>query len=174
MQTCAHISGAAYFYDPKMCSLKGDAKKVLTVFLLKVPLLTCKTFKNLMGVCLHPRYGGWFAMRSVYIFSNVCVPDLDPVRIDDPLHNDESKIADLLYKFNYHWRDSTYRDVIKVDAKYSPLQQEYFNTEPRYRKALLKEWLAYPNQSFLSKIYEWNRVEEMRQKIYLEKNFYLE
>ena len=28
-----------------------------------------------MGVCLHPKYGGWFAMRSVVIFKNLLVSD---------------------------------------------------------------------------------------------------
>ncbi len=34
------------------------------------------SFKSIYGVCLHPSYIGWFALRAVIIFQKVLVPDL--------------------------------------------------------------------------------------------------
>ncbi len=28
------------------------------------------------GVCLHPKYVGWFALRAVILFHNISVPDM--------------------------------------------------------------------------------------------------
>ncbi|RNA42486.1 methylmalonic aciduria and homocystinuria type C -like protein [Brachionus plicatilis] len=100
MQTCAHVSGAAYFYDPKNFDydLVNDAEKSYK--------------KNLMGVCLHPRYGGWFAMRAVFVFRDVVLEDgeIDMKNVVDPLNGDMTKVLDVLQKFNFNWKDSRYRD----------------------------------------------------------------
>lgn len=86
-----------------------------------------------MGVCLHPKYGGWFALRAVLIFKNLKYPLLPRVKPIDVLGNDQSLIIDVLQRFNYAWQDSTYRDVIPVEERYSPLQQSYFQTLPKDR-----------------------------------------
>jgi methylmalonic aciduria homocystinuria type C protein len=129
-----------------------------------------------MGVCLHPKFGGWFAMRSVFIISNVSidVSNLREIRAEDHLNGDIDRVIDLLKRFNFSWRDGTYRDVIPVAEKYSKIQQEYFNLEPRLRKDLIREWLLYPNPKILCSIYERNSAEELKRKSYLLKNFYFE
>lgn len=98
-----------------------------------------------MGVCLHPKYGGWFAMRGVLIIKNLPCYDLIPKTPVDVLDADESRIIDLLDKFNTNWKDNSYRDVIKVDKKYSIRQIEYFVTEPKDRKKLISIWLNEEN-----------------------------
>ncbi|CAF0716922.1 unnamed protein product [Brachionus calyciflorus] len=164
MQTCAHVSGAAYFYDPK--KIENDRLNDETnTNLLK---------KNLMGVCLHSKYGGWFAMRCVFIFKNIILDNEElkwrqPI---DPLNGNYEKIIDLLKKFNYNWKDSTYRDVIKVKESYSSIQREYFNLEPKYRKDLIKEWLEYSNVEQLIQTYE-KIFKDKNLKNYLVKNFYI-
>jgi hypothetical protein len=65
----------------------------------------------------------------------------------DVLSNDESRIIDLLNKFNTNWKDNTYRDIIKVDKKYSEKQLEYFITEPKDRKALILKWFNDENKN---------------------------
>jgi methylmalonic aciduria homocystinuria type C protein len=55
MQTVAHVSGAAYFYDPKKYITKKENHEK----------------KISMGCCLHPKFGGWCAFRSVFIFKNL-------------------------------------------------------------------------------------------------------
>lgn len=122
-----------------------------------------------MGICLHPKYGGWFAMRCVFIFKNLLVSD-DQLKITEPvdaLKGDPEKIYDLIRKFNFNWKDSAFREVIKVEERYSDLQQEYFLTEPRNRKELLKKWLCYANHLKLINSYALKN-----QQNYLIRNFY--
>ena len=115
-------------------------------------------------------------MRCVFVFKNLIINtnDLIETRAQDMLNGNSDKIADLLKKFNYNWRDGTYREVFRVAERYSRIQQEYFNTEPQYRKAMLREWLMYPNPKLLCMVYERSSAEEMKLKDYLTKNFYLE
>lgn len=58
----------------------------------------------MFGVCVHPRFGGWFAIRALLIFEGVTVglemvqpvpPDCVPSR--------EERIQ-LLEAFNFHWQ----------------------------------------------------------------------
>jgi methylmalonic aciduria homocystinuria type C protein len=100
-----------------------------------------------MGVCLHPKYGGWFAMRGVFIIKNFLVYDLIPKEPIDVLNGNETNIYDLLNKFNFNWKDNTYRDVIKVEKKYSPKQLEYFLTDPSDRKRLILKWFEEENKN---------------------------
>ena len=127
-----------------------------------------------MGVCLHPKFGVWFAMRSVFIFKNVILNENELSRpvLKDPLNQDFEKIIGLLKNFNYDWKSSIYRNAIDVAQKYSDIQIEYFTTEPKCRKDLLKRWLNFPNKEQLLK--EYNKtILEIKRKDYLIKNFYL-
>lgn len=128
-----------------------------------------------MGVCLHPNYGGWFAMRCVFIFKNMLVNDSSLVqRIPDELfHGDTERILDLLEKFNYNWKDWTYRDVIPVKEKYSEIQKDYFKTEPKNRKVLIKKWLSFSNQKSLLLSYKWKIMDQIDIEDYLRRNFYI-
>ncbi len=92
----------------------------------------------MMGVCLHPKYGGWFALRSVLIFKTLEYPLLPRVLPTDVLNGDESFIIDVLQRFNYCWEDNTYRNVIPVIETYSSLQQSYFQTKPKERLVWLE------------------------------------
>jgi|688.fasta_scaffold1909562_2 methylmalonic aciduria homocystinuria type C protein len=80
-------------------------------------------------------------MRGVFIIKNTLAYDLIPKTPVDVLNDDESRIIDLLNKFNTNWKDNSYRDVIKVENKYSQKQIEYFTTEPSDRKKLIEKWL---------------------------------
>jgi cyanocobalamin reductase (cyanide-eliminating) / alkylcobalamin dealkylase len=86
-----------------------------------------------MGVCLHPKYGGWFALRAVAIFKTLKYPLLPIVEPVDVFNGDESLIVDVLKHFNYDWQSNAYRNMIYVEDSYSPLQQSYFQTEPKNR-----------------------------------------
>lgn len=59
---------------------------------------------QMFGVCVHPRFGGWFAIRALLVFEGVTVgpemfqplpPDCVPAR-EDRIH--------LLEAFNFHWQ----------------------------------------------------------------------
>ena len=56
VQTAGHVAGAVRFYQEK------DAN----------PELLEKQNKNskIYPVCLHPQFGGWFALRGIFIFPN--------------------------------------------------------------------------------------------------------
>lgn len=59
VQTAGHVSGAVRYYQRKDLSSDpwGPEKKIY-------------------GVCLHPEFGGWFALRGIAIFKTVSCPDL--------------------------------------------------------------------------------------------------
>ncbi|XP_074893087.1 cyanocobalamin reductase / alkylcobalamin dealkylase isoform X1 [Buteo buteo] len=53
-QTAAHVAGAAYYYQRKDVKLDPWEKK-----------------KKIYGVCIHPKYGGWFAIRGLLLFPDI-------------------------------------------------------------------------------------------------------
>ncbi|XP_039985426.1 cyanocobalamin reductase / alkylcobalamin dealkylase isoform X5 [Xiphias gladius] len=89
-QTAAHVSGAAFYYQQSDVTDQPWAEKV-----------------KMFGVCMHPRFGGWFAIRALLVFRDVTVgfevvqpvpPDCVPTR--------EGRIQ-LLEAFNFHWTGAT-------------------------------------------------------------------
>ncbi|XP_007259558.3 cyanocobalamin reductase / alkylcobalamin dealkylase [Astyanax mexicanus] len=121
-QTAAHVAGAARYYqhtdieDPPW----GN--------------------KKMFGVCIHPRLGGWFAIRAVLVWKDVEVgKELQQVPPPDCVSSQEARIK-LLEKFNYNWQDWTYRDIVPTEESYSTRQREYFITPPAQRGALLRQW----------------------------------
>lgn len=86
-------------------------------------------------VCWHPKYGGWFGIRCLMIFQGVQTLSL---RQKDPTDGLESgQFAKLLYLYNNHWADETWRDV-GLDGrsdveKYSEAQRQYFAQPPDQR-----------------------------------------
>lgn len=126
-QTAAHVAGAAYYYQRK--DVEAD------------PWGT----QHIAGVCIHPRFGGWFAIRGVVLLPGIEVPDLPPRKPPDCVPTRADRIT-LLEGFNFHWRDWTYRDVVTPEERYSEEQKTYFSTPPAQRLALLG--LAQPSESF--------------------------
>ncbi|XP_023218050.1 methylmalonic aciduria and homocystinuria type C protein homolog [Centruroides sculpturatus] len=120
MQTAAHVSGAAYYYrrDDLQEDPWGSNKKIF-------------------GVCIHPKYGGWFALRGVAIFEKFTCPLLTKTEPNDVIPEDKKR--ELLEKFNYHWEDWSYRDIIPVAEKYSEEQKKYFATKPGQRHKIIDE-----------------------------------
>lgn len=119
VQTAAHVAGAARFYQRS--DITNDPWAPET---------------KICGVCLHAKYGGWFAIRGVVIFKDVIAADLQHIEPADTLGDDEKRI-ELLEKFNFHWRDWTFRDIAPTEMKYSEEQKKYFATVPGQRKELL-------------------------------------
>ena len=97
--------------------------------------------QQICGVSLHPKYGGWFALRGVLIFSDIQVPDLEQKLPVDILPDNEGRIR-LLELFNYHWQDWSYRDVVPVQEKYSEEQKLYFGTLPKDRMHILEKLIG--------------------------------
>nr|XP_033771737.1 methylmalonic aciduria and homocystinuria type C protein isoform X1 [Geotrypetes seraphini] len=117
-QTAAHVAGAAYYYQRK--DVKNDPWGE----------------KKIFGVCIHPQYGGWFAIRAALIFPDVQVPFLQQIPPVDCVFSEEKRIQ-LLESFTFHWQDWSYRDIVKVKEKYSEEQKTYFITPPAERLKLL-------------------------------------
>ena len=93
-------------------------------------------FQKIYGVSIHPKYGGWFALRGALIFRNLRCPELEKKEPVDIVNTREKRI-DLLERYNFQWQDWTYRDIIPVEKKYSELQKEYFATPPKDRQCLV-------------------------------------
>ena len=87
-------------------------------------------------MCIHPRFGGWFAIRGVVLLRGIEVPNLPPTEPVDCVPTRADRIT-LLERFNFHWRDWTYRDAVTPQERYSEEQKAYFSTPPAQRLALL-------------------------------------
>jgi methylmalonic aciduria homocystinuria type C protein len=74
--------------------------------------------KKVFPVCLHPDFGGWFALRGVIIFAELTSDTLLP-REPPEILKTEDEIQNLLELYNDHWRDWSFRDVINVKERYS-------------------------------------------------------
>ena len=161
VQTAAHVAGAAFYYQRKhvaqhnidadhpageeqnssdnlsMQKTNGDDSNVNISGRSKDPWGQ----KRIFGCCMHPVYGGWFAIRCVIIFSNFLDPHLKYTCPIDCVPTREGRI-ELLDRFNGNWQDNTYRDVIPVKDCYSEIQKYYFATPPKDRKNLLLQMLT--------------------------------
>ena len=121
VQTAGDVAGAAYYYK-RECLGEHPWANDPTIY----------------GVSIHPKYGGWFAFRGTLIFRTVFTPQL-PHRLPvDCVPSRKMRIS-LLDRFNHHWQDWTYRDVIQglVTMRYSEEQKIYFGTAPSNRHELL-------------------------------------
>ncbi|XP_048833591.1 cyanocobalamin reductase / alkylcobalamin dealkylase [Brienomyrus brachyistius] len=121
-QTAAHVAGAAYYYQRSDVTDDpwGDRK--------------------MFGVCIHPRLGGWFAIRALLVFPGLEVGvELQQRPPPDCVPSQKSRV-ELLERFNFHWRDWSYRNIIPTSQCYSEEQQMYFSTPPGQREALLRKW----------------------------------
>merc|ERR1712183_1107764 len=54
-QTAAHVSGAAFYYQQTDVTDHSWGNK------------------KMFGVCVHPTFGGWFAIRSLLVFGGVAL-----------------------------------------------------------------------------------------------------
>jgi methylmalonic aciduria homocystinuria type C protein len=116
VQTAGHISGAVRFYQ------EPDSNPDL----LQRTTSTSKVYP----VCLHPRFGGWFALRGVLIFPNVQVPELKMKSAPKVLKHPD-QVSQLLNLYNNHWQDSRFRDCSDfIEERYSENQQDYFRLQP--------------------------------------------
>ncbi|KAK3091481.1 hypothetical protein FSP39_020157 [Pinctada imbricata] len=120
IQTVAHISGAAYYYQ--RADVVDDP---------------WPESQKICGVCVHPRYGGWFALRGVLIFKDVIYSDLQQTPPTDCVPGQRQRIS-LLEKFNFNWKDWTFRDVIEAEQKYTEQQKDYFATRPGDRQKVIE------------------------------------
>ncbi|VDK45207.1 unnamed protein product [Anisakis simplex] len=127
MTTSGHVSGAVFFYHPPEEAFGISNKALLTN-------------KRRTGVCLHPKYGGYFAFRGVFVFPNVHLPaDFKEKRapmVLDTIEKQEEAIA----LFNHHWWDGKFRDCGNPVEKYSDLQLKYFSTMPEKRWSIIAHW----------------------------------
>uniref|UniRef100_A0A3Q3DKZ1 Cyanocobalamin reductase / alkylcobalamin dealkylase n=1 Tax=Hippocampus comes TaxID=109280 RepID=A0A3Q3DKZ1_HIPCM len=125
-QTAAHVSGAAFYYQQSDVSDQPWANK------------------KMFGVCVHPKLGGWFAIRALLVFQDVHM-DPEEVQPDPPdcVPTREARIH-LLEDFNLRWQDWSYRNIITPSQTYSQKQRDYFSTPPAQRHALLRSWGLLP------------------------------
>ncbi|XP_071547578.1 cyanocobalamin reductase / alkylcobalamin dealkylase-like isoform X3 [Panulirus ornatus] len=122
VQTAGHVSGAVRYYQQKdLMSDPWDGKK------------------KVFGVCLHPGYGGWFALRGVVIYSTIRCPSLSRQQPREILAT-EGDVVELLRLYNDHWQDWSFRDIIPVKERYSQEQKNYFSTQPGDRKKLIEKY----------------------------------
>ncbi|KAL5017452.1 hypothetical protein ScPMuIL_007041 [Solemya velum] len=123
IQTAGHVTGAVYYYQ--RTDLDEDPWGDQKIF----------------GICVHPKYGGWFGLRAVFLFKDFLCKDLEKKNSIDILGSQKLK-QQLLEYANFHWQDNRYRDIINVQERYSQEQVDYFNTATRKaRLDLMKKYI---------------------------------
>lgn len=141
VQTAAHVAGAVRFFQA------GDVVDQTSLN----DILSSKIYPGMMSgfnvsiiftmiivlVCIHPKFGGWFAIRGVIIFKQLRCPELKQSQCSLDLC--QSDIVKLLKLYNDSWRDWRFRDIIKTDQRYSDLQMQYFETPPDQRESIIRE-----------------------------------
>ncbi|EDV22264.1 uncharacterized protein TRIADDRAFT_29163 [Trichoplax adhaerens] len=122
VQTAGHVAGAVRYYQ--RCDVHDDP---------------WDESQRIYGTCVHPKYGGWFALRGVIIFEDVNANKLAQVDPPDMIKTDQDRIR-LLNLYNFHWRDWSFRDVLPgVVARYSDEQKTFFSTPPSQRPQILRK-----------------------------------
>ncbi|KHN82473.1 MMACHC-like protein [Toxocara canis] len=92
------------------------------------------------GVALHPKYGGYFAYRGVFVFPNVRLPSTFKEKRAAMLLDTVEKQEEAIALYNHHWWDGKYRDCGNPVEKYSDLQLKYFSTLPEQRWPIIAHW----------------------------------
>lgn len=99
LQTASHVSGAAFHYD---------FRRELRDHIDDVDALLVN--RKLLGVCIHPKFGGWFGLRGVAVFPQIEDKTLERRKADDVLSDDLKKLW-LCEEFNLRYFNNLYRDV---------------------------------------------------------------
>uniref|UniRef100_A0A8C4NIU0 Cyanocobalamin reductase / alkylcobalamin dealkylase n=1 Tax=Eptatretus burgeri TaxID=7764 RepID=A0A8C4NIU0_EPTBU len=86
VQTVAHVAGAAFYYQRR--DLLEDPWSDST---------------KIYGVCMHPHYGGWFALRGAILFPSTDATSLTRQPAPDCVPSQRDRVL-LLEKFNFHWQ----------------------------------------------------------------------
>ncbi|CAD6197244.1 unnamed protein product [Caenorhabditis auriculariae] len=130
MQTCGHVAGAAFYYQPAHVNDEEWPPRG-------------KMGPNLkfIGLSLHPVFGGHFAFRSVFIFPNVKIPQFEE-SVPRSLLSSLNEVRTALEKFNYSWKDSGFRDFGGPKRRYSPTQMEFFGRPVSERWEVLRRVFA--------------------------------
>jgi len=131
VQVVGHVSGAVYFHRPT-----DETRDTLGK-------------KNLMGVCLHNKYGGWFAIRAVFIIPEIKISENVSAKLIFD-YDSNATGARAVELFNTDWRSNAWRDVIPVEQRYSPRQTQFFTTPAKDRRQLLLKWLDLDHSSSVS------------------------
>jgi len=123
IQTAGHVSKAAYFHRVEDHSISNK-------------------MGNVMGCSIHPKYGGWFVFRGVFIFPelefNADVEWQKSLEATDFDSRETGKLA--VHEFNTAYQANRWRDVIKVKKRYSANAEKFYNIyPPSARKTFLKE-----------------------------------
>ena len=107
LRIAGHVSGATYYYQRK------DV-------LFKFWWPGC----DISGVCIHPKYGGWFDFRSVVVFENIQDESMEPVQPIDCVPGIEDRVK-LLNLANFPSSFGTYRNIISAEEEYSEKIKQY-------------------------------------------------
>ena len=68
---------------------------------------------------------------------DILYSSLQQVNPTDCVPEQQQRI-ELLEKFNFHWQDWTFRDVVDAEKKYTEEQKEYFATKPSERRGVIE------------------------------------
>lgn len=113
VQTVGHVSGISYYYQ----RVDGDPEDLK------------------FGVAIHPKFGGYFAFRSTFIFPEIQVPELQQVEPIDSVGDKRLELLKLFSKWDFRFRDVIFEGKeVPEELKYCKEQDEFFQTLPEKRK----------------------------------------
>lgn len=96
----------------------------------------------MMGLSLHPKYGGHFAFRAVFIFPHLRLTESFKEKSPPKCLQTAEEQQQAIRLFNESWKDGRFRDCGSPVEKYSDLQLAYFALPPPERWSLIAHWFA--------------------------------
>ncbi len=123
VQTAAHVAGAVRYLQETDVNGSDNTDRL------------DKKKKKTFPVCLHEKFGGWFAIRAVLVWGGSAQMEQPPPVL--PSLSQET-IVKALRLYNEQWQDWSFRDVIAVEERYSERQREYFGTPPGKRWSIIQ------------------------------------
>lgn len=113
VQTVGHVAGIAHYYQRK----EGDPEEIK------------------FGVSIHPKYGGYFAFRSTFFFTEIQAPELKQVVPVDSVGDKRLELLKLFAKWDFKFRDVIFEGKeVPEENKYCKEEDDFFKELPEKRK----------------------------------------
>ena len=118
-----HFSGAAYLYSKSDCDTDFLPEELRN--------------KEVMGVCYHEKFGGYFSARALVICENSDFSE----NFEKPkkVLLDRKSVSKLLTEMNLRWTDQKWREVEPVQEKYSHLCSKFFQADFYERQKIIDQ-----------------------------------
>ena len=139
VQTLGHVAGATEYVPPSSLVPRKEGDVIGN----RDPCIWGSAASSVLGVSIHPKYGGWFAFRILIVMEGVTWPT--GVEKSTPLNFLSAKDKDIIvYEYNKNpdlarWRD--FNNGQYILEKYDTAQYLYFHENSTAKRRRILELL---------------------------------